>query len=406
MVSLDADFDSQRLLWVKTVTCLGLACGLIYTRKLWCSGSARTCPRVPLFSGLPQLRHESLLYLALLLLLVAVAVRPQPGLSIAAFVTLAMVLSLADWTRFRPWLYQDIFFLIAMAACYWQGGESPAQDEALHICRLILVSVYFWSGLLKINQCFFKSAFPSIVGPLATRLPLPLGAMLRDLGYAAGFLEAAMALGLLFPSTRTVSLLGLLVMHLFILACFSPIGHQGFRAIWPWNISMLVIDFIVFWNTDEVLWSDILWGNGSALHWLVLFQFTLLPVLGLFNLLDPVFSHGHMTGRHVSCQILINHRLFGQLPLAWQSAFQRVDTGRGVLYLLVVQQWTMDELRVPAVQQERLLCRLTRGLSRFGAGPGEVTLTVFRMPGFRALEPPYKIYSWEELTSVSSQGRG
>ena len=389
--------DCNRLLCAKLIIVAGLAWGITYTRKMW--NSARSCPRAPICQNLPQLPNESVLYPILLALLAAIALTPRPVLPAFAFVTLIAALCAHDWTRLRPWVYQNSFMLVAIGVC---NGGGATQQEALNVCRLITVSIYFWAGVLKLNAIFFKVAFPWIIQPLLTRLRPNIQGPIMSLGYAVPLIEAGFAIGLLFPKFRMASLLAAVVMHCLILLCFSRLGHKSHGTIWPWNFSMMLTSISLFWKTDQVHAVDILVGQHSLFHLTILLVFTIMPSLGLFNLLDPVFSHGHMSGRHVLAGISLTGRLYEKLPAGIQTHCHQFGWGEGKIYWLGLSEWYQSELRVPPPQQERLLKGIARNFRRYGATQDDLDLTVCRMPGFFSKAYPQVVIPGAELFSGGS----
>lgn len=393
--------DCDRLLCAKTIIVVGTVWGLAVSRKMWTS--PRYCPKTPLLNNLPPLCCEHRLYQLLFVSLACIAAIEKPVVTIFAFSTLVSILCAYDWTRFRPWLYQNSFLLLAIGICNWDGATTVHQQEALDIGRLITVAIYFWSGVLKLNRVFPAIVFPWIMEPVLRRLSLPQRGLLLGLSWAVPWLEAGLAVGLLFPSTRMLSMAGAIVMHCIILYCFSPLGHRTHPTIWPWNLSMLLTGVIFFWSTNNISIWHIVVGRHSPFHWVALLLFGALPILGLFNLLDPVFSHGHMTGRHVFGCISLTSRLFYRLPKEIRIHCVKSPQSNGkVVFLLDVSRWYMQELRVPPPQQERLLRLIARDFGRFGASDKNLSLTLFRMPGVFSTSYPQQTYSWSELFTKPS----
>ena len=353
----------------RCLTLLGMAWALWLSRRAWTG--PRLAPRAPLWSGMP--RVEAIFPVLFALLALSLVSRA----AVAALVVLLGMFCASDWTRFRPWLYQCLVLLVSLTYL------PPAQ--ALPVCQLVTVSIYFWAGLMKVNRLFVEVVMPYITGPLLK------GRFPRRLSYAIPFLEAALGLGLLLPTTRGAAVVGALAMHAFILLCFSRWGHKTHREIWPWNVSMAVNNVLLFGSSTSSA-RDILWG-GHPWHGLVLLLFAVLPVLGFWNLLDPVFSHGHMAGRHCFGALFLSRRLHKKLP---ESLSQRCHA-QGRYYMLDISQWWMEELRVPPPQQESMLVAIARDFLRYEPKDGDLKLLVFRMPGALSSSNPQKEYGWGEL---------
>lgn len=358
---------------------------------------------MPLSPKLPRFPYEAELYPLLFACLTVVAVSDQPVFSILAWIAVVGVSCLYDYTRLLPWFYQYTFMLGSIAICYASGAGPGPQQEALNICRLINVSIYFWSGLLKANRYFIQSGFVGLVTPLLKNLGPAWKPFFQLSACLVPFWEAGVGVGLLFPQYRPAAMLAAAVMHGFILLCFSSLGRGTHRTIWPWNITMLATTVVLFWQAGSPM--DILIGQGSLFHWLVLLLFTCLPVLGLFNRIDCIFSHAYMTGRHILGYLHIHQRLYDKLPADIQR--ECADLGRGQVnrYLLDLGAWYVKQLGMNPPQNEKMLQTVARDFRRYGAGFDDLSLTVTLMPSLLSENLPHKTYSWIALFGPENGGR-
>lgn len=144
---------------VKTTICLGLLAGLLLSHRLW--AGARFYPLTPAFPFLqpPPFPVDSVALSAFIILLGLIILISQPARLIYAFVALALIDALFDQSRWQPWFYQYLFMLLAVAL---------RRKDA---CRLIIVCIYFWSGMQKLNPGFVHETFPWMFGPVAHFVP-------------------------------------------------------------------------------------------------------------------------------------------------------------------------------------------------------------------------------------------
>lgn len=394
-----------QLVCTKLVIVLGLFWCQSRVRRAW--RGPRTCPTVPLSSKLPRFAYEAEIYPLLFAALTVIGVSERPVFSILAWITLVAVSCVYDYTRLLPWFYQYSFMLGSMSLCNAFGAGPGEQNEALNICRLINISIYFWSGLLKANRYFIQSGFVGLVTPLLKNLGPGWRPFFQFSAVLVPFWEAGVGVGLLFPQTRLLAILGAALMHGFILLCFSSLGRGTHRTIWPWNITMLATTVVLFGRADGPL--DILIGQGSPFHWLVLLLFACLPVLGLFNRIDCIFSHAYMTGRHILGYLHIHQRFYAKLPAEIQLACTDLGHGHPHRYLLDLGSWYVKQLGMNPPQNERMLQHVARDFRRYGAGFDELSLTLTLMPGTFSATVPQKTYSWIALfgaeTPTRSRGR-
>lgn len=388
----------SQLTWTKFVIVLGLFWCQSRVRRAW--RGPRSCPTVPLSSKLPRFAYESELYPLLFACLTAVAVTDKPVLSIFSWIAVVAVSCLYDYSRLLPWFYQYSFMLGAMAICNASGGEP---EETLNVCRLINVSIYFWSGLLKANRYFIQSGFMALVGPLLKNLSPHWRPFFRLSAVLVPFWEAGVGIGLLFPQYRVLAILAAAAMHGFILLCFSSLGRGTHRTIWPWNITMLATTIVLFGQAGSPM--DILIGQGSWFHWLVLLLFACLPVLGLFNRIDCIFSHAYMTGRHILGYLHIHQRLYDKLPAEIQAECNDLGRGHAQRYLLDLGAWYVKQLGMNPPQNVQMLQSVARDFRRYGAGFDDLSLTITLMPGLFSPSLPQKTYSWVALFGTEGGGR-
>lgn len=384
----------SQLLLTKLVIVAGLFWCLSRVRRAW--RGPRSCPTVPLLQGLPHFRWEAELYPLMFVLLTVIGASPRPGWAVLGWVLTVAISCLYDYSRLLPWFYQYSFMFGAMVLC--------SEEEALNICRLINVSIYFWSGLLKANRYFMESAFLALVTPLLKNLSPGWRPFFKYSAVIVPFWEAGLGLGLLFPETRWLSILAAVVMHGFILLNFSSLGRGTHRTIWPWNITMMTTTIVLFSHAGGPL--DILVGQGSPFHWLALGLFAVLPVLGLWNRIDCIFSHAYMTGRHILGYLHIHQRFYQKLPAEIQAECTDLGRTQAKRYLLDLGSWYVKQLGMNPPQNEKMLVRVARDFRRYGAGFDDLSLTVTLMPGLLSAHPPQKVYSWVALFGAEKAADG
>jgi hypothetical protein len=99
-----------------------------------------------------------------------------------------------------------------------------------NICRLMVFSVYFFSGLQRLNGGFAGDAFPWLVEPFKI--------VRHSVGAVVPFRKAGLAPALLYQHTRRAAVLLAICMHAAILRAIGPLGHNYTTVVWPWNVVM------------------------------------------------------------------------------------------------------------------------------------------------------------------------
>jgi hypothetical protein len=164
--------------------------------------------------------------------------RPMLRLGVAL---LALAI-LGDQDRFQPWAYQFALIGLAMA---W-----TSKARALRMARWYTFGLYWYSGLSKLDASFRRELGPTFLSAALG----PFGAdpsgwsessrTLACLGMPA--FEMAVALLLLFRSTRRAGLVGAVAQHLALIFILGPwnLGHS--TIVLAWNGELIVEDVILF----------------------------------------------------------------------------------------------------------------------------------------------------------------
>ncbi|MFZ0311609.1 MAG: MauE/DoxX family redox-associated membrane protein [Candidatus Korobacteraceae bacterium] len=323
----------------KTIVVVGFVASLLLSPKLWVS--SRFYPLVPVFHGLPRIPYplDYLCFGVVLLLLVAIAFAPRPRPYLVSFVAFIALYSLLDQTRWQPWAYQYWLMLIALGCFSWKPDDIRGRQDAVNICRLIMGCTYFYSGLQKLNSKFVVEGFPWVLGTLHLHIPV---SYLNYLGWTVPFIEVSIGLCLLTRRFRKIGIVNGIVMHLFILYSFGPLGLDWNSVVWPWNVAMIALILVLFWNTD-VTFADIVWRNKFVYQKVVLVLLGVLPALSFIGRWPSDLSLALYTDNLTEANVLISESVKQDLPVFVQQ-FIKPQPGHIVLR---TQDWSFGELNVP-----------------------------------------------------------
>ena len=302
------------------IVAAGFLAGLALSWRLWASLD-RLYPRAPLVP-LPT-GIEIALTLLLAGALVLVILGRYIWMRVAAAVT--VVLLLADQTRIQPWVYEYVLLLIALSF-----GSRNA-------CRTIIVALYFWSGIQKLNATFLHQVWPDMIGmaaPLLTRF-----------GAVVPVAETLLPLGLLIRPLRRICAFGLVAMHLFIVVSLL-ITHEN-SVVLPWNATQAALVLLLFARKEDFA----LWTGASRFERVVQFAVWVLPIFSLFGWWDAFMSNAIYTGNTVEGVFVIDPAVIPYLPpVIRRNTWQQYRP-----MFIDLNRWAYDELNVPAYPSERVL---------------------------------------------------
>jgi hypothetical protein len=373
-VSASSEIDSlQRLRWLRRFLLAGLLAGLLLSPRLWlCNRGFPLCPVIPHLAALPA-PVDVILYVTLLLLTAAGIFLPRPGVGLALLVSLLALLCLGDQMRLQPWVYQYAFMTATLAGFYLGDDKPDRAERTLNVCRLIVASIYFWSGISKLNVTFPTGGLPFFLTTFLPPLPTTVNVVL---GLTAGVVETGIGIGLLFPRVRQAAIYAALGMHLFILLCLGPLGRNFNSVIWPWNVAMALFVVILFGRERDVNWKAVLWPGKRVWPAIVGLLLVVLPALHIFDCWDAYLSADLYSGTVRYGHILFPASARERMPAEAQSHLHPVEKGLRVDLF----GWATSELNVPIYPEARVYRAIFGDLCHRADSPADAVLVIQERP--------------------------
>ena len=354
----------QRVCYTRIVVVLGFAAGFLMSHRLWIT--SRAYPMIPILHGLPAIKYPLDYVCAgvLYLLLWLIALGSKPRAYTFGFAGLLIFLALYDQMRWQPWVYLYLFTLLALSCFSGNKEDIAGQEDSLNICRLIVVATYFYSGLQKMNRHFAAVGVITMLGPHAAHVPLQ-----HVWPWIMAGIEMTIPLALLTRRRRNLGVIAAVGMHFSILFCVAVILHWN-SVIWPWNVTMMALVPLLFWNTD-FSFTAVLWRNPMPLQKVVLVLFGVLPFLSFFGLWDSYLSASLYSGNVPEARVVFLAKVRDQLPSETRKYATPVPGGG---YMLDVGDWAMHELNVPPYPAMRVYRALGAEVCRYSDNSPDVAL--------------------------------
>ena len=326
-----------------------------------------------MLDGWPSLQPplDTIVLGAFIAALCGVAFAPRPRWWGAAATVLALVLALEDQSRWQPWFYQYVAMLAALAVARDPG-------DTLAAWRVVLVGLYLWSGIQKLNATFASRLFPWLVQPVSSALSAGLQQIFLAGWVVVPMIEIAVAVGLLVPRLRNAAVIAAVATHLVVLGLLGPLAHGTNAVIWPWNVAMAALVALLFWNARGVSALDTVFPRRIAAHAAMLALFVALPALSFAGHWDSYLSGELYSGNLKVGALSITDRVAARLP---DAARRHVVSERVGANMLDLYEWSMGELSVPSYPEDRVFRAVARDVCRLADTPGDVVLVVFGRPG-------------------------
>ena len=392
----------QRLYWIKLVLCIAFAVPLLITRKLWLSDSFRFYALTPVSQALPNITYplDVLILGSMFTLLGAIFLSTNSRKYILLFCAIAFSYSLFDQSRWLPYNYQFFFMFLALSFVNWKTPEANTDKRiaAVTSClAVILFSIWFWSGLHKLNLKYFVVGFPWMISPFTTYAPY-LRFLLGLAAIISTPIETGAALLLLQNKTRKVGVILLCLMHIFILLSIGPVGHNINHSVWSWNIAQIILCWAIFWNNKELNFKQILFGKT---HLLVTTLFLIMPIFSYFSLWDDSLSHTLYSWNTRDAEIEIkSDAVENQLPAEVKASIRNLN-GKKVLPIL---DWTYRSFNSSPYVSEKVYKNVFLKLCKHTQQFQDLEMIYFSKPLFNSLHANKSIYTCIETSGQITIG--
>lgn len=350
---------------------------LVATQGLWWNRGV--FPQVPWFAwGLtvPQVVDLGLLT-AVIISLLAIGMSPASShfnrASLCVFALALLGLILLDQHRSQPWAYQFVLMAIVLASAPHRAGFA--------LLRLLTISIYFHSAVSKcdysfctgLGQSFLKTLIQLATLQTAGKLEFPAtaGPLVFPLG------ELCIALGLIWPRTRTGALGASIGMHVLLILILGPWGLQHSAGVLIWNGYFIVQNWLLFARSRQELVNQAAVAavppeRGVSSNWLAVAVTTAAvawPCLEPCGGCDVWPAWGLYAQHGEQLRVTVTEQGLRRLPAHWRSSAvlrddNRSDDNRTITWQLRPQLVALQATRAPLYPQNRYLFGVILNLCR------------------------------------------
>lgn len=350
----DDNFSEPLILSVTALSITLLAC-LSMAQKAWISPT-RVFPHLPLFEGLDSLHNfaEPVLCMTMTVALLSVTFSSRKRLFTWIYTAAAAISVIFDQTRLQPWFYSFSVMLLIAGSLELNKAKQGDSENVLNALRLCIIGTYFYAGLQKLNGAFAPDVVMWLLQPLKAEITI-LEAQL--IAVPAAIFETLLAILLCIPRTAKFGAILGMGFHAFALGLLVQLRWNS--VVWPWNISMITLLYILFLRTPPAATFKMFRPDTPA-KIAVIILFMLLPALNFFGLWDNYLSAALYTGNVPNLRVFLTPAQVKTLPAPIAAHVDVLKYGKPTIF---IENWAIDELGVPAYPEIRwhnILAKKTR----------------------------------------------
>lgn len=327
------------------IVSIGWFIGKIISFKVWISD--RYFPVIPVFNFL-QFSNQVhfIIFFISLLLIGGLFFYPLKRHLVLAVIVIEFASCLLDYMRWQPWEYQYLLTLIFFLF-------SRNSKHFLSLVGLLIAVTYLFSGLHKFSGSFLYIFWDSIILKKIIHISdgLIKNPFVHYFGLIFPAIEIFIGVGILFFRNKKNCAILAILMHLFILLLFGPLGLNYNIIIVPWNLVMLGLVLILFYHEGFSNLTLLFFNNIRNIS--VLVVIVMMPILSFFGNWDDYLSFNLYSGNTKTLSICVD-KIQKYPELEKRRSKLKNDIFCNGSYLIDTNTWALEELKVPVYPEERV----------------------------------------------------
>jgi hypothetical protein len=402
--------ENKQLTYIKWITIFFLIIGFALSPKLWVG--ERLFPHIPVFDSLEKIPIfvSTGLFYTLILSFVIHCFTNNKWLLRGGFLLLFFVI-LQDQNRLQPWVFIYMLFLLPFCLTSFLNLSKPM---LLNIFQIILICIYFWSGVHKINDNFIDIVYYDILTQFFGIQDEALIQQLLPLGYIIPATEIGIAIGFLIPKGRKIALILSILTHIFIILYLSPVGTGRNYIVLPWNLAMILLNVVVFygnrerWEINFPTTKWLFYGNrerweinfpttkwlfyGNRERWEINFPTTkwvfygyafflgVMPIFNFWGYWDDYLSFSLYSQKNKIFYIAISDESLSELSHQFDDYLVDFEPDVTGGEFIDVTRWAFQELKVPVYPEYRVFRKIMKHFCRYEIPEDDLIFLVYKQP--------------------------
>ena len=268
---------------------------------------------------------------------------------------LSIILFYLLWDRmtWQPWLYMCVLMLIALSL---HKNNRTDHTMLLNYFRLLIIGIYFWSGIHKLNPYFFDTIFPAVSARI--NLYFEDFAPFVKLIFAKGIpiIEIAIAIGLWNMKARKIAFYSAVFMHVFILIYLSPLGINYNTIVYPWNVAMIIFLFLLFYKVEESITLKFENRKWKFISFLMLVLVWVMPIFNFMGKWDHYLSFSLYSGKVSHLYVIAKKDIIREMQLEQfmngdHKLLRKAMNIDKNLEILSINHWAIKEMNVALIPE-------------------------------------------------------
>ena len=354
MIKINTDED--RIHYLSKVMSLAFLIGLFISYKLWLSN--RDFPLCPIFDfDFIQFHNKSLdtFFLSAFVLLLFLSVIYSNLIILGITILILSLFICQDINRLQPWVYIYFTFYLLIFI------SKLLKRNYLNSFQLVLIAIYFWSGIHKLNHNFIDITFQTI---LIDFFKIPANSITPELlhrGYIIPIIEILGAICLIFPKSRLYGIALNVVTHIFILIFLSPLGINYNQIVYPWNFAMIFFVLILFYKKSNFVFENI--RSDLKSDWVrisILWLFGIMPIFNFIGFYDDYLSFSLYSDKNKRFFIAISDKYTNLLNHQFDDCLIELSANTEGGIVIDANKWALQELNVPIYPEYRVFSQVSQ----------------------------------------------
>ncbi len=379
LLDLPGFLSRDRAGWGIRLTLGSLIFVKLFTFNLWTS--ERAFPHAPVADWVPALPAplDSLLLLGEMILMGSLLLFPQRNKWLPLFFVILLCWVLPDQVRLQPWYY--LYALLLVPAWLYKAPERETHNNGALLCmQVVVIGLYSWSGIHKHSHDFYNYVHGFISKPLEPYLPATVYEWVVQLGVVAPWFELAAGLLLIFKRTRNLAVFMIAGMHGYLLLCLGPLGSGWNAVIWPWNISMVLLVWTLFYKSEPIPWKTLLEPRVRRVSLPIVLLALVMPALRFADAWDNSLSFCLYSGKTQGLTLFVTENSLAKLPEEARQHFK--PSGTEHVLFMPGDTWSMDAVGVPIYPEPRVYKTIGKALCDRYFDAGDFAIMIKRRPRY------------------------